>query len=248
MKTMGLPIKISPCPISEAIFEIRFTPSLPEEAVFGVVYNAVKLHFPGQLETLFPVPIPEILRQQDANLKYAAQYRLRCENRLLSIGPRVLSFSNIDPYIGWAKWSGFFQEVLGEIRQTGAIGMVERTGLRYINVFERKILDGVQMKLFLGDSRILGESTVIRTELLESGIVSILQISNDVDIMIGQRSIRGSLIDIDCLANLGESQDDFFEHSGEIIKRSHDREKELFYSLLTPETLATLNPEYEEGK
>jgi hypothetical protein len=56
------------------------------------------------------------------------------------------------------------------------------------------------------------------------------------------------MIDIDCLANLGESKDEFFAHSVEIIERSHDREKELFYSLLTPETLATFNPEYEVEK
>ena len=102
------------------------------------------------------------------------------------------------------------------------------------------------MKLSLNDSAIIDESTTIRTEFLKSGIVSILQVNNNVEITVGERSFRGSLIDIDCLANLGESQDDFFMHSNEVIERSHNREKELFYSLLTSETLAMFNPEYEE--
>ncbi|OHE57622.1 MAG: hypothetical protein A2Y36_14090 [Treponema sp. GWA1_62_8] len=246
MNGQRLPKRISPCPISEAIFELRFTPKMPEEAVFGVVYSAVREHFPGQVENLFPIQLPEALRRQDPNLQYAAQYRLRSENKIMSIGPRTISFSNTAPYLGWTAWSGFIQELLGKIRSTGVFGTIERTGLRYLNVFERRILDGIRMKLSLNDSAIIDESTTIRTEFLKSGIVSILQVNNNVEITVGERSFRGSLIDIDCLANLGESQDDFFMHSNEVIERSHNREKELFYSLLTSETLAMFNPEYEE--
>jgi uncharacterized protein (TIGR04255 family) len=36
-----MPIKITPCPIVEAIIEIRFTTMLPSEAIFGIIYNAV---------------------------------------------------------------------------------------------------------------------------------------------------------------------------------------------------------------
>jgi uncharacterized protein (TIGR04255 family) len=241
-----VPIRITPCPISEAIFEIRFIPGLPEEAVFGVVYNSVKNRFDDGIEKLFPIELPDVFREQDPNLRYAVQYRIRKENLVLGIGPRSLAFSNTGYYLGWPAWSGFFKDTMEVIRATGIIRIVERTGLRYINLFERKILDDIELHLDLKGKPIRQESTHIRTELLEGGIVSIVQVSNDVDIKAGSRTFRGSAIDIDCLANLGEHSDSFFSHAEEVIERSHNREKEIFFSLLSPATLAALSPEYEE--
>ena len=36
--TIRLPEKINPCPILEAIVEIRFDSKVPHEAIFGIIY------------------------------------------------------------------------------------------------------------------------------------------------------------------------------------------------------------------
>ena len=36
---MKIPKRINPCPIIEAIVEIRFEANIPPDAVFGVIYN-----------------------------------------------------------------------------------------------------------------------------------------------------------------------------------------------------------------
>jgi hypothetical protein len=39
---MKLPVSISPCPIVESVTEVRFETTVPEDAVFGLVYQALK--------------------------------------------------------------------------------------------------------------------------------------------------------------------------------------------------------------
>ena len=43
---MQIPKKITPCPILEAIVEIRFEPEEPDDAIFGIIYNKFKKRFP----------------------------------------------------------------------------------------------------------------------------------------------------------------------------------------------------------
>jgi len=41
-----LPVSINPCPIAEAIFEVRFETTYPGDAIFGIIYNPFKDEFP----------------------------------------------------------------------------------------------------------------------------------------------------------------------------------------------------------
>lgn len=43
---MELPKKIDPCPIVDAIIEIRFSTNIHPSAVFGVIYNEFKDKYP----------------------------------------------------------------------------------------------------------------------------------------------------------------------------------------------------------
>jgi len=43
--SVHLPEKIENCPIVEAVFEIRYSSKYPEDAIFGVLYAAVKDFF-----------------------------------------------------------------------------------------------------------------------------------------------------------------------------------------------------------
>ncbi len=40
-----VPIKIKKCPISEAVFEIRFSSDYPIDAIFGILYGGIKDFF-----------------------------------------------------------------------------------------------------------------------------------------------------------------------------------------------------------
>ena len=93
---MKLPKKISPCPILEAIIEIRFSTTLPEdasEAFFGLVYQEISDEYPG-IERLPILQLPEAVRNMDDSLKYQPYYRLKGDKFLINLSPRVFGLIN----------------------------------------------------------------------------------------------------------------------------------------------------------
>ena len=70
---MQIPKKITPCPILEAIVEIRFEPEEPDDAIFGIIYNQFKKSFP-EIEKLPILQIPDQFRSKDPNLIYKPHY------------------------------------------------------------------------------------------------------------------------------------------------------------------------------
>lgn len=239
-----IPLKIEPSPIRESVFEIRFKAKVPEEAVFGVVFAAVKDLFPNDLMEKLPnFPVPEPLRKIDPNLAYQNLYRFKKENLSFSLGPRTFTFSNTDKYVGWTKWSAFFKQLLECIKTTDLISEVERLGLRYINVFDKNILENTNIFIKLNNHSLVEETSNLRTELHdEDGFVKIIQVGNAVNVFNGKKSEVKSIIDIDCIYNWQDK--DFFENYFEKIIMAHNKQKELFFGLLNQDFIDTLNPKY----
>jgi uncharacterized protein (TIGR04255 family) len=240
-----LPKKITPCPIVEAIVQIRFSSMLPSEAVFGVVYSKVGSDF-DKVNNLPILQIPEIVRAKDPNLTYQAHYSLIKENFpvQLNIGPRTITFSNTNKYIGWGSYYSFIEETLDKINDTNVIHLPERIGVRYINFFDTQILDRVNLNLSIQDHEVKSESTHIRTELFDDDYQLVIQIVNNQNVTIQGKNNFGSLIDIDCSYNYEESNSSLKDSFLNVIDKAHDKEKENFFGLLLEEFLSDLNPVY----
>ncbi len=66
---MKLPKRLKRNPILEAIAEVRFLSSVPNDAVIGLVFSSVQDIF-GKPENLPILQLPAALREADPNLKY----------------------------------------------------------------------------------------------------------------------------------------------------------------------------------
>ena len=126
------------------------------------------------------------------------------------------------------------------------IGNVERTGLRYINLFEFPLIDKINVKIKLIDHQISHEPTNLRIEFEDGEYRKILQIGNQVEVTVDNQGITGSVIDIDCIRTSNYPGDRFFSEYRDMVETAHNKEKELFFSLLRDDFVETLNPEYEE--
>ena len=204
MDEKKLPRRIKQCPISESIFELRFKTLLPTDAILGTLYNleTITKFFPKKNVISLPIlNLPEEIRKSDPNLQYKVYYRFTNQDLTMSIGPRVIAFSNVNNYIGWDKWSSFFIEILEDIFKLELVNRVERLGLRYINVFENTIiLDKLKLNMSIEGEALAGYPTNIRTEIPDNGITKVLNINNFVTVKSEKRSAqRSSVIDIDCL-------------------------------------------------
>lgn len=236
-----LPLTINPCPIIEAIFEIRFDSSLPGDAIFGVVYNQFKDEF-QDVEQLPVLQLPAAIRAQDPNLKFTPHYKIKKDNFIIQIGPNVFSLTNLKEYCGWEIFSKKISETYRKLTDLGLIREQSRTALRYINILPNiNIFAYSNLEIQLNGEK-LGEKQINFTaEIPHSHGASNLKLINFAEALFNNKAIKGSVIDIDTQVNIEQ-----FKTFMEAIECAHLAEKELFFNLLEKDFLSTLNPTFEE--
>lgn len=237
-----IPKRITPCPIAEAIFEIRLESNLPDDAIFGVIYKSFKEDFP-KLTKLPVLHLPDIIRSNDPILMHKPLYKLEKDNFLIQIGPKVFSLVNLKEYSGWDVFSSRISEVISRLSDTGAVKSVTRIALRYINIFEElDIYQNTNLKLFLRDSTFQARQLDLTAEVASKHSISRIKMANAATIEVQGRIVQGSVIDIDVVYS--RPCPGFFRDIDGIIGGLHNEEKILFFGLLDDAFLKTLNPEY----
>jgi uncharacterized protein (TIGR04255 family) len=239
---MKIPKKITPCPIAEAIFEIRFDSDLPGDAVFGIIYNEFKSEFKN-LTKLPILQLPDPIRTKDPNLIYSPHYKLQNKNFILQVGPKVLSLVNIKEYCGWDLFSKKIEKTFTKISKTGVIKTPTRIGLRYVNFFENlDIYEKSNLKLLLNSEPFNASHIDLTANVPTKYCISRVKMANKAIIGIEGKKLDGSIIDID--VEYKKAFENFFEHSREIAEIAHEDEKIIFFGLLKDKFLKSLNPEY----
>lgn len=238
---MKIPKKITPCPIVETIVEIRFESNMPQDAIFGMVYKPLQDIYP-KLIKLPILQVPEVIREKDPNFKFKPYYQIRDEKFIFQIGPSVFSLNNKGEYVGWETYYPKIEEAFNIISKLDVADKVLRLGIRYINFFDFNIYDRINMQINIGEGQLGTEPTMLRAEIESNGYLNILQISNRTTMNIEGEKKDGSVIDIDTIHVLEE--EDFFKNMSTILEKGHLEEKKLFFKLLRPDYLETLNPVY----
>ena len=237
----GLPVSIDPCPIIEAIFEMRFESSYPRDAIFGIIYKQFKDEFHKVIQ-LPVLQLPPAVREQDPNLRFTPHYKITADNFTIQIGPNVFSLINTTKYCGWKL---FFEKIKETYRRLSELEVMEkrnRTALRYINVFENlNIFDESTFEINLQGRKIGGNRMNVLTEMPYDSGTSDLKVVNFAEVRVEGKILRGSIIDIDTKVMV-----DRYADFSDAINRAHQAEKALFFSLLKEDFLQTLKPVYQE--
>jgi len=240
---MKIPKKITPCPITESIIEIRFDSEIPPDAIFGVVYDSFKEIFPNKPKNLPILQLPSQIRNNDPNLLYKPHYRLSDNTFLFQVGPKSISLINQGEYVGWSVFSPKIKECFQKVKEIQIIKSTKRFGLRYVNFFEElNIYDKINLKLLLNEKSLTSNKIVLRTSLPKEEFICNLRISNDSKMKQDDVEKPGSIIDIDVYRE--EDGSSIIEQFDRILEESHNTEKELFFSSLKEEFLQNFNPEY----
>lgn len=239
---MKLPKKIDPCPIVEAIVEIRFDSTLPGDAIFGVIYNQFKEDYTKY--TKLPIlQLPEAIRSKDPNLIFKPHYKMQKDNFLLQIGPKVFSIVNINEYCGWDSFCKNILKAFGTISKLNVVEKVIRFGLRYVNIFKGlDVFEQSNFKAVLNDKPYKNVKADISIELPSGDYIHKFKIVNYAKVHVENKILEGSVIDIDISTE--KQTDMFFENMNEIIETSHTEEKKIFFGLLKQSYINSLNPEY----
>ena len=234
-----LPVSIDPCPIAEAIFEIRFETSYPGDAIFGIIYKQFKEKFPKV--TKMPVlQLPAAIREQDPNLRYTPHYKLSRDEFIIQLGPNVFSLINTGQYCGWQVFFNTINETCDIISELKIIEKQKRTALRYINIFNGiNIFDKSTLAVHLTTENLSSLKTNLTVDIPYDHGTSTLRMINQAEARIEKKIVRGSIIDIDTQVAIEKCVD-----FADAINKAHSAEKSLFFSLLQEDFLKTLNPVY----
>ncbi len=237
-----LPVSIENCPIIDALIELRFETKVNPNAVFGMIYSVLMEKYPGEIINLPILQLPEAVRNTDPALKYKPLYRIVNKEVLIQIGPDVMSISSVIPYIGWDNFKRHVVEIVHLVSESNIINRVSRLGHRYINFFESNILDQITMSFKMTEGY-RTQNLQITTQVKDRDFDNTIQFSNSAMLNVNLPSQKnGSIIDIDTFREYNDNC--FLENIVTEIENAHKTEKTLFFSLLKPDFIKSLNPHY----
>lgn len=236
-----VPKKIDPCPILEAVVELRFEASLSEEVIPGLLFPSFKDEFP-EIKQLPVTELPLNIRRSDPNLKFSPYYRFEGDKLTIQIGPRVFSVLCQKEYLGWETYSQQIKAAFEEIKKQNIVQSASRLGLRYINFFPNMdVFRKLKVNIMFDDQSLVGNSNILRTETTQGTFNCAVQLANNSQVNKDGKQFKGSTFDIDVSNTQGHLiMNDFVD----LVNEAHEIEKKIFFSLLKDDYLQLLNPEY----
>lgn len=240
-----IPSKISPDPIFEATFEIRFETLFPYQAIVGIIFAALHhSEFGDKIENLPITNLPVHIWQMDPNLTYQPHVRISKNNYIVQIGPRMISLSAGKPYPGWKDFYSKINLLLDSLSKTKVMSRIERIGLRYINFFTFNIAEQVKVKLKFDDIEITENAPFsLKFEIIDDDqkLKHVIHYSSQASFN-DNPSLNGWLIDIDTIV-----LDEIIVENkiGELAEKVHTAEKEIFFKkILTESFIESLDPKF----
>jgi len=242
-KPERLPLKIEPCPIVEAVLELRFVTQESWRTLPGLFFANIRDRFPEQAD-LPLASVPEEVRRSEPAFRFQPLVRFSNSQFFVQLGPQVVSLvTKTDAYPGWAAVETEITWLLQRLKIIGFISEAERLAARYINFFDFDIFPKLLLEVRTGGKHLKGADLSIATVLRQEPLVARLQVANRAFLGAGTRPRHGSVFDLDVWVRALDF--DLFENGLQKFREAHHLEKQIFFGLLKPDFLATLNPVYE---
>lgn len=247
MNDNSIPKKLRKEPLIEAVCELRYKSDNDSisDLLPGLIFQKLSDRFP-KVEKLPVSNLPPVVVKNDPNFRYMPTIKLTGDPYSIMIGEHVFSLSCTRPYVGWDKFSSVIIELLAILRQTSLITHPERISLKYVDILlagEGFTLDALNLELQIGGERITTAPVQLRTELNDEEFINIIQIGSPAQAALDAGQLfDGILIDIDTISRTMPS--DFWRDPKDFLNRAHRISKSMFFNLLKPETINSLDPEY----
>ncbi len=249
-----LPVRITPARIRESIVQVYFRSDIPVEPLVGYLYSILGQEFSMSYSNN-PSFSPDHISNEHSMPKGVS----------IQVGPRYFFFNNnvkivldhqgslifncMDDYLGWSKYGEFIKAVLKSLMEKAIIKHISRIGVRYISEFANTdLLDKLKFKFSLApiegqyNSCSFAISWNSLPHLINLNLGNKLPIKPVLEHPEHQVIDFVSLIDVDVI--LENVNIEYFDQFKEELDDVHMKEKEVFFSLLNPDFLLTLNPEY----
>jgi uncharacterized protein (TIGR04255 family) len=237
-----LPLRIDPCPVVESIFEARFVGRESWATMPGLLFARIREKFPEQ--KILPLArVPEEVRREDPLMGGLPLIQFLGKDFLVQLGPRVVSLSTKpNAYPGWPLIRPELEWLIEQVEAAGFVEETERVGVRYVDFFAGDLFPGLRFHLQMNDLPLFGVQTDVATVLRRNSLTIRLHVTNAAIVLTSQGNKSGSVLDVD--GWFGAPDVDLFGNGMARFNEAHETIKGLFFGLLKPEMLDTLNPVY----
>lgn len=244
-----LPKKLNKEPLVDAIFEVRFTSTVPASEILpGVFFRDLK----GD-KTISPLPasqIPAQMRNSDVNLQFAPVNRLDWDHFFISFSDKSLSISCKLPYPGWKIFKVTIEQILGIIVKLGIIESISRYSLKYVDLIPASDTDKqislLNLDLSIAKHILEKEIFQVRVEIPKSEYINVVQIVSPATVTTSDETKQGVIVDIDTIKNVTNiSIQQLMTDLSTKLDEIHLINKTIFFDCLKPDTIKALEPKYE---
>jgi len=245
-----LPTRLGIEPLIEALWELRFKPR--HDAAAAVLIGRLLSAF-GSSESvpqrLPAADLPLQMRDMSPDLRYAVTLRFWNGRFFISVGERSVVLSCPRPYVGWKAFKAQIEALAVEVRRSDVVENCERMSLKYIDIVElgdKPALEWLDADIRLGEHRVQGQATALRTELVSEDCIHLVQVGLPTEAKaVSGEMAKGVMVDVDSVVTNNHESAKFWDSLPTALESVHGSNKKLFFSLLTKETLKALKPEYE---
>lgn len=242
----NLPTKLNKEPLLEALFEIRFESNISFISMIlpGLLFN--NLVGDKQIEQLSTAHIPDFIRLEDPNLKFAPISRVTWNNFYINIGEKVISIGCHAPYQGWENFKKAIIDVMDILKAQHIVHSVERYSVKYVNIIPMNTIEeqiaSVNLNLSIANHTLSKEAFQIRVEIHEDDLIHVVSILSSAVVSIKDSTKEGIVVDIDTIAiTNGKPLDEVYK----TLDSTRLANKTKFFDCLTEKTVNFLEPVYE---
>jgi len=245
---MSRPLRLGKQPLLESLFEVRFnSPASPvADPLPGVIFSSLGQDYKSS-EILPLASLPKEFRSQDPNFQFAATQRIAGPEAVVFFGDNVIGLAKSLPYMGWSDFRARICAFVGVVQKSGLISEVARYSLKAVNVIPTskiRQLDHLAIDVTLAGTPAMDSGFHLRTELNDTDFLRIVEITPNITVSTANHSQHSGLrVVIDCIRPCSPRQD-YWADVVSGLDALHEEQKRLFFQLLTPDTIAALEPEY----
>lgn len=233
---MDLPKKITPERLKDTIVEFRYRSDIPFDYLHGLIYEALK----PDLEPASNFNTKDVVIDP-SNLFVFGHRNDIFENQLLrlQVAEDRLIFNSNGEYQGWNRYWGGIRQVLAHLSPKNWLDHIYWVGLRYVSEFpDVQIFDQLIWKFEYKWGEAASFNTTFRTEWMDQEDRMTVNLVNNAQ----REGQPFSLMAVDVNHNFTRGV-----HVGqalEVLERLHRKEKSIFFGIMRPDFLTSLNPSY----
>ena len=249
---MKIPKKISPDRIKDSIVEVRYTSKIPFEVAVGMFYKSLDDTYTYTNRPIGKQQIPSALRLnllEKLEIQIGSRPLFFNDKIKIELQPNSIIFNSLNDYVSWDIYKPEIEKVLSQLSKADVIDKYTRIGVRYISEYPNLDLkDCVKFSFSFGMPDIKSETFTFHSEFKQNELRIILNLSNNLSVLSPKSTsnqvaiTQVSNIDIDVIMeNIAEESFESLLSKTEVV---HQKEKEIFFNLLSDKFLESLNPVY----